>query len=137
MPLDTIDQPVTPGDLILAHTRKRKRMFLVTSASSKQGNPDASTILVKRAPYSVVDEPGVWTLSGPDVYYVEKEADKQNSDEASDDGDSADGENDARNSEVKPLQAFLDELAGSLDVTVVVNPHGRRVLRTQSIAVSY
>ena len=65
MPLDTIDQPVTPGDLILAYTRKRKRMFLVTSASSKQGSPDTSTILVKRAPYSVVDEPGFGLSPAP------------------------------------------------------------------------
>lgn len=125
MPLDTIDQPVTPGDLILAYTRKRKRMFLATSASSKQGNPDTSTILVNRASYRIVDKPGFWTLSGPDVYYVEKEADEQSSDEASDDDDSTDEEGDARNHEVKPLRAFLDELAGPLDVTVVVKPHGR------------
>ncbi|KAG2413922.1 hypothetical protein HFD88_003113 [Aspergillus terreus] len=127
MPLDTIDQPVNPGDLILAYTSKRKWMFLVTSIPSEQDNPDTSTILVKRASYRIVDKPGFWTLSGPDVYYVEKEADEQSSDEASDDDDSTD-EGDARIHEVKPLRAFLDELAGSLDVAVVVNPHGRRVL---------
>ncbi|GES57678.1 hypothetical protein ATEIFO6365_0001096700 [Aspergillus terreus] len=87
MPLDTIDQPVNPGDLILAYTCKP------------------------------------WVLVS-----LRPRADEQSSDEASDDDDWTEEEGDARNSEVKPLRAFLDELAGSLDIIVVVNPHGREVL---------
>ncbi|KAL5361271.1 hypothetical protein BJX96DRAFT_176084 [Aspergillus floccosus] len=105
MSLDIIDQPANPGDLILAYSREYVWMFLVKCAPSDQDNTDTSSILAEPVSHSIFEDPGFWTLSGPDVYYVEERVDKQNSD------DKASGNDDSTDSDIKSLRAFLDELA--------------------------
>lgn len=122
-----LNQPVHPGDLILAYSAKWSHM-LVAKIGSDEPNPPTSAIAVDIPGWSPSAEPGHWTLSGPEVYYTERE-------DGNDDGDDEAGSEKTMTEETSesnwvPLDECLEELredcqGNEQEISIIVNPHGR------------
>ncbi|KAJ9294378.1 hypothetical protein DTO271G3_6953 [Paecilomyces variotii] len=138
----TIPGAVHKGDLILAYKHKGAHMLLVVSAPENTNDtnptPDASSIIVQKINWHIPASPGFWTLSGPEVYYVDKDA--------KDEGVEEDPKfhswyciyNDhSKDLEEESLDHFLKSIAvndgdakdSPPEVALIVNPHGRDVIK--------
>ncbi|KJK61656.1 hypothetical protein P875_00086797 [Aspergillus parasiticus SU-1] len=87
--METLDQAVSEGDLILLYAPgKRAIMLLVLSSPGSQiSNPKIWTIFVRQVKVDYLDEPGRCVVSGPDVHYNEEDDHTSEDDSTSEDDD--------------------------------------------------
>jgi hypothetical protein len=135
MASSTLNQPVRPGDLILTYTDEEAFMLLAKTGSDET-NPPTSAIMVETPGWSDVAEPGYWTLSGPEVYYTKENDENEDNDDQS--GSEKTMIKDTPQSGVVPLDQRLERLrkGEEREVSIIVNPHGRYVVRNDSLLLS-
>ncbi|KAJ9221361.1 hypothetical protein DTO169C6_6349 [Paecilomyces variotii] len=141
----TVPGVVHKGDLILVYKPKKAHMLLVKSAPNHTDNanaiPNAASITVQKVNWHIPGSPGFWTLSGPEVYYIDK-AEKVVEDEELHNSNfiyswycfyedhSTDLEEDNLEEFLKTMvSANADANDDSSDVSLIVNPHGRDVIK--------
>ncbi|KAL1862296.1 hypothetical protein Plec18170_001121 [Paecilomyces lecythidis] len=133
-------QPTVPGivhkgDLILVYNPKEAHMLLVKSAPDHTDNentiPNAASITVQKVNWHVPGSPGFWTLSGPEVYYIDKDEEVIEDEQLHSwyclhEDHSTGLEEDNLEEFLKTmLSANADANDDSSDVSLIVNPHGR------------
>ena len=76
-----LNQMVSPGNLILIYNSRTANMALVEDIGSNDEYPTPSSIAVKRVGWCIPEQAGYWSMSGPDVYYINEGDDKSDKDE--------------------------------------------------------
>ncbi|KAB8069072.1 hypothetical protein BDV29DRAFT_161805 [Aspergillus leporis] len=71
--MTTLDERVFKRDLVLVHYPDYASMLRVKSAlGSSDSSPSTSSILVEEVTPHVPDEEGYWSLSDPNIYFIEE-----------------------------------------------------------------
>ncbi|KAJ9191795.1 hypothetical protein DTO021D3_6332 [Paecilomyces variotii] len=138
----TVPETVHKGDLILAYKHKEAHMLLVVSAPDDTNDTnttqDASSIIVQKVNLHIPASPGFWTLSGPEVYYIDKdEKDKCVEEDEKFHSWYCIYDDHSKDLEEESLDHFLKSMAvndadakdSPPEVALIVNPHGRYVSR--------
>ncbi|GAD95151.1 hypothetical protein PVAR5_3790 [Paecilomyces variotii No. 5] len=131
----TVPGDVHKGDLILVYGPKAAHMLLVKSAPDHKDDtnttPNTASIIVQKVNWHIPGSPGFWTLSGPEVYYIDKdeyiyEDERLYRVYCIHDDHSTDLEETSLDEFLKSMvSANRDAKDDSPDVSLIVNPHGR------------
>ncbi|KAF5862318.1 hypothetical protein ETB97_011842 [Aspergillus alliaceus] len=120
--MDSLDEDVSPGDLILVHNDKYAHMLVVQSvAANNDTSRSTSSIIIKEVNWNIPDEQGFWALSGPHVYFVKEEETAHRGNFWCRTDDSFNIAQKGEHSLYAFLQCFTN---ADQTVHVLVNPHG-------------
>ncbi|KAE8382722.1 hypothetical protein BDV26DRAFT_288281 [Aspergillus bertholletiae] len=121
--METLNQPVVEGDLILLYAigETPYMLYVEFSPGDEDENPSTSSIIVREVGVHYLKKPGYCVLSGPLVYYHEESDDEISDIESVTELGSDD-------IPTHLLSTYMAEFPPGCGVQCCVNPHGRDVL---------